>query len=60
MDFETRAPTHECLDPEKRKMFAVSYVIISAFYPELDTGHVIIECSFAYSRERLTILNYLI
>ena len=40
-------------------MFAVSYVIISAFYPELDTGCVIIECSFGYSREGLTILNYL-
>ena len=59
IDFETRAATHECLDPENRKMFAVSYVIISAFYPELDTGHVIVECSFAYLRERLTILNYL-
>ena len=40
-------------------MFAVSYVIIFAFRPELDIDCVIIEQSFRYSLERLTSLCYL-
>ena len=40
-------------------MFAVSYVIIFAFRPELDINCVIIEQSFRYSLERLTSLCYL-
>ena len=31
IDFETTAPTNDCLDPENKKMTAVSYVIIFAF-----------------------------
>ena len=58
-DFETTAPTDECLDPENQKMFAVSYVIIFTFHPELDIHCVIIERSFRHSRERLTSFNYL-
>ena len=53
IDFETTVPTDECLDPENRKMFAVSYVISFAFHPELDIDRVIIES------KRLTSLNYL-
>ena len=34
-DFETTAPTNNCLDPEQKKMFVVSYVMIVAFHPEL-------------------------
>ena len=60
ISFETTAPTDECLDPKNRKMFAVSYVIIFAFHPDLDIDHVIIERSFGHSREKLTSLNYLI
>ena len=33
IDFETTAPTDDCLDPETKKMNAVSYVIIFAFHP---------------------------
>ena len=33
IDFETTAPTDDCLDPENRRMFTVSYVIIFAFRP---------------------------
>lgn len=51
IDFETRAPTDECLDPENRKMFAVYYVIIFAFHSELDIDRVIMERSFDHSRE---------
>ena len=39
-------------------MFAVSYVIIFAFRPDLDIDRVIIECSFGHSRKKLTTLNY--
>ena len=59
IDFETTAPNDECLDPENRKMFAVSYVIIFAFHPDLDINSVVIERSFGHSREKLTSLNYL-
>ena len=40
-------------------MFAVSYVTIFAFHPDLDIDHVIIERSFGHYREKLTSLNYL-
>ena len=57
--FKTTAPTDDCLDPENRKMFAVFYVIIFAFHPDLDIDCIIIERSFGHSREKLTSLNYL-
>ena len=59
IDFETTAPTDECLNPESRKMFAVSYVILFAFDPDLDIDCAITERSFVNSREKLTSLNYL-
>ena len=59
IDFEITAPTDDCLDPENRKMFAVSYVIISAFHPDLDIDRVIIERSSGHPREKLTSLIYL-
>ena len=59
IEFETTAPTDECLDPENRKMFAVSYVKIFAFHPDLDINHVIIERSFGHFCKKLTSLNYL-
>ena len=59
IDFETTAPTDECLNPKKRKMFAVSYVIIFAFHPDSNIDRVIIERSFDHSRKRLTSLKYL-
>ena len=59
IDFETKAPTNECLDPESRKMLAVSYVIIFAFHPDMDIDCVVIESSLSHSREKLTSLNYL-
>ena len=56
-DFETTAPTDECLDPESKKMFVVSYVIIFAFHPELNINRVIIERSFGHSEHSLTSFN---
>ena len=32
-DYETTAPTDNYFDPEQKKMFAVSYVLIVAFHP---------------------------
>ena len=36
IEFETTAPISSCLDPEDRKIFAISYVIIFAFHPQLN------------------------
>ena len=57
VNLETTAPTDDCLDPENRAMFAVSYVIIFAFHPELDIDHVILKRSFRHLGEKLTSRN---
>ena len=57
-DFETTAPTDNCLDPEQKNMFVVEHVIIVAFNPELNLDRIIIQRSFAYSIEQLTTLDY--
>ena len=36
IDFENKALTDECLDPDNKKMFAVLYVTIFAFHPDDD------------------------
>ena len=59
IDFETTAPIDECLDPESKKMFVVPYVIVFAFYPELDINRAITERSFGHSKHSLTSLTYL-
>ena len=59
IDFETTAPTDDCLDPENKKMIAVSYVIIFAFHLHLPIDRVIIERSFGHSNLQLCSLNYL-
>ena len=56
--FETTAPTDNCSDPEQKKMFVVSYVMIVAFNPELNLERIIIQRSFAHSIDELTSLNY--
>ena len=55
--FETTAPTDNCFDPEQKKMFVVSYVMIVAFHRELKLNHIIIQRSYANSTEGLTSLN---
>ena len=57
--FETAAPTDEWLDPENRKIFAVSYIIIFALHPDQDFDRVIIESTFGHFCENVTSLNYL-
>ena len=57
-DFETTAPTDNCFDPEQKKMFVVSFVMIVAFHPELELNRITIQKSYALSIEQLTSLNY--
>ena len=57
-DFETTAPTDNCLDPEQKKLFVISYVMIVAFNPELNLDRIIIQRGFAHSVEQLTSLDY--
>ena len=59
IDFETAAPTDDCLDPENRRMFAVSYAIIFAFHPEHSLDRIIIERNFGHSLAQLCSLDYL-
>ena len=58
-DFETTAPTNNIFDPEEKKMFVVSYVLIVAFHPELNLNRIIIQRSYLHSLEELTTTNYL-
>ena len=58
-DFETTAPTDNFFDPEERKMFVVSYVLIVAFHPTLNLNRIIIQRSYAHSLKELATLNYL-
>ena len=55
---ETTSLTDNCLDPEQKKMFVVSYVLIVAFHPALKLNRIIIQRSYAHSSEQLTSLNY--
>ena len=57
-DFETTAPVDNYLDPEQKKMFAISYVMIVAFNAELNLDRIIIQRSFAHSVEQLSSLDY--
>ena len=58
-DFETRALTDNCLDPEQKKMSVVSYVMIVVFHPALKLDRIIIYRSFSHSVAQLTTLEYL-
>ena len=58
-DFEKIAPADNCLDPEQKKMFVVSYVMIVAFHPTLKLERVIIYRSFAHTLDQLSNINYL-
>ena len=57
-DFETTTPNDNCLDPEQKKMFVVSYVMVVVSNPELNLDRIIIQRSFAHSIEQLTSLDY--
>ena len=58
-DFETTAPADNCLDPEQRKMFVVSYVMIVTFHPALNLDRVIICRSFVHTSDQPSNIDYL-
>ena len=58
-DFETTAPTDNCLDPEPKKMFVMSYVLIVAFHPLLKLRKIIVQRSYGHSLKQLTDIDYL-
>lgn len=54
-----KQPTDNCFEPEQKKAFVVSYVIIAAFHPRLQLDRIIVNRSFAHDLEQLTTVNYL-
>ena len=59
-DFETTSPTDsEWLDPEDKKMFVMSYVIVVAFHPHFNFNRILVQRSVCHSKEELTSVNYL-
>ena len=47
--FEKTAATDNFFDPEQKKMFVVSYVLIVAFHPALKLNRIIIQRSYVHS-----------
>ena len=59
-DFETTSPTDsEWLNPEDKKMFVMSYVMIVAFHPHFNFERILIQRSVSHTKEELTSVNYL-
>ena len=58
-DFETSAPTDDCLDPENRIMFAVSYALVLAWNPKLKLDRQVVVRGFNHSLEELGDMSYL-
>ena len=57
-NLETTAPTDNIFDPEQKKMFVVSYVLIVTFHQALNFNRLIIQRSYLHSLEELTTINY--
>ena len=57
--FKTTDPTDFYLDPENREMLPVSYIIIFAFYPNLQLDRIIIERPFGHNLSKLANVGYL-
>ena len=49
----------DCYNPEQKTMFVLSYVLIVAFDPHLNLRKVIVQRSYRYSLEQLTMIDYL-
>ena len=56
IDFETTAPTDSCFDPEQKRMFVVSYVVVLAFHPTLKMNRIIIQHSFGHTTRCLSLM----
>ena len=59
-DFETTSPTDaDWLNPEDKKMFVVSYVIVVAFHPFFNFERILIQRSVSHPKKELISVNYL-
>ena len=56
--FETTAPTDNCFNPEQKKFFVMSYVLIVAFHPHLNLRKIIVRRNYEHSLEQLTTIDY--
>ena len=59
-DFETTSPTDaDWLNPEDKKMFVVSYVIVVAFHPFFNFEKILVQRSVSHPKKELISINYL-
>ena len=47
-DFEPTAPTDNWFDPEQKKMFVMSYVLIVAFHPHLNLRKITLQRRYVH------------
>ena len=58
-DFETTAPIDDCLNPENKSMFAVSYAIVFAWHPKLNLERQTVVRGYNHSLSELGDMSYL-
>ena len=58
-DFETTAPTSDCLNPENSSMFTVSYALVFAWHPKLNLKRQLVVRGYNHSLEELADVDYL-
>ena len=58
-DYETTTPTENYFDPEQKKMFVVSFVLIVAFHAHLNITKIVAQRSYGHSISQLTTIDYL-
>ena len=58
-DFETTAPTDDCLNPENKTMFAVSYALVFALHPKLNLERQVVVRGYNHSVSELGDMSYL-
>ena len=58
-DFETTAPTSDCLNLENSSMFAVSYALVFAWHPKLNLKRQIVVRGYNHSLDELADVSYL-
>ena len=58
-DFETSAPTEDCLNLENRSMFAVFYAIVFAWHPKLNLKRQMVVRGYNHSLSELGDMSYL-
>ena len=58
-DLETTAPTDNCFNPEQKKMFVMSSVLIVAFHPHWKPRKIVVQRSYLHTLQQLTTLHYL-